>query len=148
MSSTLRHRALRLASTLPDESPVRAGLIKILADETSPVDEPGPSPLDLKSRIEKFQGLVQETVTEYCVKQFPNVAVPTITLEWGPRYVRIVKNDSAHSRSAFGFVDLTNGDLLKADGWKKPAKGARGSIYDVSTWKNSHSPMGMNYRYR
>jgi hypothetical protein len=27
-----------------------------------------------------------------------------------------------------GFIDLTNGDILKADGWKAPAKHARGNI--------------------
>jgi len=57
---------------------------------------------------------------------------PIIKLERGHRYVRIVKTDaSAHDRSAFGFIDTTNGDVLKAAGWKAPAKNfARGNVYD------------------
>lgn len=30
--------------------------------------------------------------------------------------------------SAFGFIDLATGDIFKAAGWSKPAKGARGNI--------------------
>ncbi len=52
----------------------------------------------------------------------------------GVKYVRIVGTrgaDSNHrgSRSVFCFVEVSTGNVLKADGWKKPAKGARGSIY-------------------
>ncbi len=56
-----------------------------------------------------------------------------LSLETGRRYARIVSEDGA-SRFAFGFVDLTNGDVLKADGWKAPAKNfARGNVSDANT---------------
>ena len=46
------------------------------------------------------------------------------------------------SKSVYCFIDLSNGDLLKADGWKKPAKGKRGSILnensDVGTVATVH----------
>lgn len=48
----------------------------------------------------------------------------------GKKYLRIVKTDGA-SRSAHSFIDLANGDVLKPDGWKRPAKGARGNIFDA-----------------
>jgi hypothetical protein len=44
----------------------------------------------------------------------------------GKRFVRIVMHTP--SRSVHAFVDLTTGDLLKAAGWKEPAKGARGNL--------------------
>lgn len=47
----------------------------------------------------------------------------------GKRFVRIVMKASGdHGGSVHAFVDLANGDLLKAAGWKAPAKGARGNI--------------------
>ena len=48
----------------------------------------------------------------------------------GPRYIRIVSEDKT-SRSSFCFIDKTNGNVLKAAGWKAPAKNfARGNIFD------------------
>jgi hypothetical protein len=54
---------------------------------------------------------------------------PTLSAEPGRRFIRIVA-DNGHQRSAWAFVDRENGDVLKCDGWKRPAKGARGNIYD------------------
>jgi hypothetical protein len=54
----------------------------------------------------------------------------TLVAERGRRYIRIVAEGNAQ-RSAWAFVDTTNGDVLKADGWKAPAKGSRGNIYDA-----------------
>jgi hypothetical protein len=47
----------------------------------------------------------------------------------GSRYVRVVSMDHG-SRSCHCFVDKTNGDVLKSAGWKAPAAGARGNIFD------------------
>ncbi len=47
----------------------------------------------------------------------------------GRKYIRIV-NTAYGSRSVFCFVEATTGDVLKADGWKRPAKHARGNIFD------------------
>ena len=55
---------------------------------------------------------------------------PQLSAMHGARYIRIVA-DNASQRSSFAFVDTTNGDVLKAAGWKAPAKGARGNIYDA-----------------
>lgn len=57
---------------------------------------------------------------------------PVLSLENGKRYARIVATDSS-SRSAFGFVDLGTGDVLKASSWKAPAKNfPRGNINDAN----------------
>lgn len=64
-------------------------------------------------------------------KHFPNL--PRVTLETmpGKRYIRIVRSDeSGVQRSVHCFIDTTNGDVLKAAGWKAPAKHARGNIFD------------------
>lgn len=63
-------------------------------------------------------------------------AYPTGDLNWGTviaepgrKYARLVlAYGNSGSRSAMGFINLTNGDILKSDGWKAPAKHARGNI--------------------
>lgn len=65
-------------------------------------------------------------------QQYPNLTPPTVEAMIGVRYARIVTRDTGHGgRSAWGFVDLTNGDILKAASWKAPAKHARGNIFDL-----------------
>ena len=56
--------------------------------------------------------------------------MPKLSGEGSARYIRIV-SEQPGTRSAFGFVDKTNGDVLKAAGWKGPAKNfARGNVFD------------------
>lgn len=51
-----------------------------------------------------------------------------IDVQMGKRYARLVTTFAGNVRSAFGFIDMTNGNILKAAGWKTPAKHARGNI--------------------
>jgi hypothetical protein len=51
--------------------------------------------------------------------------------EGGKRYLRIVL-DHGDGRRVFAFIDTTNGDVLKPDGWKRPAEKARGNLFDES----------------
>jgi len=62
-------------------------------------------------------------------KQFPNNPTRKLTYKTGRRYARIMVS-SGPSISAWGFIDMTNGNVLKAAGWKAPAKGPRGNIRD------------------
>lgn len=45
--------------------------------------------------------------------------------EVGQRYIRLVI-DSHGQRHVHAFVDRTNGDIIKAAGWKAPQKGVHG----------------------
>jgi len=47
----------------------------------------------------------------------------------GPKFTRIV-HESWGSRVVQCFVDNATGDILKANGWKGPAKGVRGHVTD------------------
>ena len=56
----------------------------------------------------------------------------------GKRYFKLIRRDSVHC-----FVDKTNGDVLKAAGWNKPAKHARGNIFDDHNglrWMGEYGP--------
>lgn len=63
-------------------------------------------------------------------------------VEYGQKFARIVRDDS--QRCVYCFVDLSNGDILKADGWKKPAKGKRGSIWNEGCDVGNNKPCDLN----
>ena len=68
---------------------------------------------------------------DWAARDWRHAAPPTFTAEYGVKNVRIVTNDNtAHSRSVYCFVDVATGDIMKAEGWKKPAKDKRGSIWN------------------
>ncbi len=72
---------------------------------------------------------------------------PQLSAEMGRRYVRIVKTlyRDPTNRSVFCFVDTTTGNVLKAAGWKAPAKHARGNIYADDNGAGAVSAYGARY---
>lgn len=98
------------------------------------------SPADLTNFADMLQTWLQ---TNWA--QVGNVGpLPTIQVMTGPKYARLVVINYGDQRSAYAFVDLSNGDLLKCDGWKKPAKGKRGNIFAAMPL-NGCTPYGMAY---
>jgi len=51
---------------------------------------------------------------------------------FGKKYAKLIKSENHGGnivgRSAFCFIDLATGDILKAASWAAPAKGVRGNI--------------------
>lgn len=79
----------------------------------------------------------QKIGDDYFAANYPNSPLPrpVLVVMKGKRYARIVRqetddNGKIITRSAHAFIDLTNGDVLKPDGWKAPAKHARGNLFD------------------
>lgn len=92
-------------------------------------------------RFELFLDGAKDIVDDYYVDSTIN---PVLEVTHGKRYIRIIKKDQRGGDSAWGFVDKTNGDVLKASSWKSPAKHARGNIFDTwngTRWVNWHGPM-------
>lgn len=56
-----------------------------------------------------------------------------VTLEVGSKNVRVVQHTG--TESVYCFVNIETGDILKAAGYKAPAKGARGNIFNPETYK-------------
>lgn len=110
-----------------------------------PVAAPAPSPAEFDRALNEFLAYVNDMIVKYMQKSFPTLSPGSVSVMHGQRYVRLVKSDSdGGSRSAYGFVDKRNGDILMAAGWSAPAKHARGSIFRPETWKNA-GPYGMAY---
>jgi hypothetical protein len=65
----------------------------------------------------------------------------------GRRYIRVVKQYDPPNgqRLVHCFVDKTNGDVLKSASWKKPAKYARGNIFDQHNGLNGVTAYGGKY---
>ncbi|UYD60349.1 hypothetical protein OPFAMLBM_00350 [Aeromonas phage avDM12-TAAL] len=60
------------------------------------------------------------------------------SVEYGKKNARVVRSDwNGSSRSVVWFVDMTTGDILKANGWKAASKYVRGN---VSNWKAAMHP--------
>jgi len=55
----------------------------------------------------------------------------------GKKYQRVVMHTrpGGHGDSVAFFIDRNTGDVLKAAGWKAPAKGVRASLFDLDDIK-------------
>jgi len=77
--------------------------------------------------LAECQSIVTEHMRNYGWEQVLSIAK-------GRRYDKIVKADMNRpdnpSHSVYGFIDKTNGNILKAESWRKPAKHSRGNIYE------------------
>ncbi len=58
-----------------------------------------------------------------------------VTLEEGHKFIRVVKSHGG-SRHVYCFIEKATGNILKASGWRSPAKGSRGSIYNPASYEN------------
>ena len=99
---------------------------------------------DFDTAINSFVAACQEISDNHAKAWFPDAheRMPaTISIgDGGVKFKRIVRAD-AGQRSVHCFVAVADGfnkkmgnwkagDVLKADGWKAPARGARGNIFD------------------
>lgn len=91
--------------------------------------------MDFQTALNNWLTKAQKLVTDHELKSFPKLVEigggTTLSIDpGGKKFIRIVASQyNGKSRSAFAFIDIATGDVLKPDGWKRPAKGARGNIY-------------------
>ncbi len=117
----------------------------------APSDPEADAKLAFDGALESFLMRAQTMIDEYYAKHYKNLKAPKLVKDPGRRYVRIwrreldndgnIRNDNRGS--AYCFIDK-NGDILKPDGWKKPAKHARGNIFDADPLE-AVNPHGANY---
>ena len=95
-----------------------------------------------------FVAGVQEMIDTHFAANYKNLSPNKLSVQRGKRYVKIVttcinaSDGSEGQRSVWGFIDNSNGDILKAAGWKAPAKHARGNIFSANQFENvnEHGP--------
>lgn len=80
------------------------------------------------------------------VERFSNLPATVYTTERGKKNIRIVTQDSnGNNRSAFCFIRIEDGAVLKSAGWKAPAKHARGTIFTNTPKDYGVDSYGANY---
>jgi hypothetical protein len=95
--------------------------------------------------LAEFLRLAQEMIVANNAASTPVLKPRVLSTMNGVRYVRVVIADaSGAARCAYAFIDRTTGDILKPDGWKRPAKGVRGNIFAANPIAGV-GPYGANY---
>ena len=86
-------------------------------------------------QLDEFLGFAQQVSNADYFKFAPDRMAMAPVLEFSDisgrtKYARIFTATTGQ-RMSWGFINLINGDVLKCDGWKKPALNfARGNIFD------------------
>lgn len=100
-----------------------------------------------REQIEDFVVALGAKINASDHAEFPTCATNwrIVQAQWGKKNVRLVTKragaavDGGYDHaSAYCFVEIATGNILKPAGWKAPAKHARGNILkgDASNWWN------------
>jgi len=103
--------------------------------------------MDFETALAKFMEYITISKQEYIAQHFSRLTPPTYSLERGIKNIRVVSTDAdgMKQRSVFCFIRIDDGAVLKAAGWKAPAKHARGTIFTDDPSKYGVSTYGANY---
>lgn len=106
----------------------------------------------LNERVVKFLELSQAMCDSYMRERFPTLPLFMLIIAGGTKYLKIQSEEWRGSadkpekgHSAWCFIDVTNGDILKPESWKKPAKHARGNVFDDDYGLSCVGPYGPSY---
>lgn len=78
-----------------------------------------------KSYVDDYCTAIQTATARHYEKRGYSMNPGMVYPEYGRRFARIV-HESTNHRHVHAFVDMTNGDVIKAAGWKAPQKGKDG----------------------
>ena len=127
----------------------------IAAVQPDPVQpDYSPSAEDIVAAARAFcaevAAVIEANYKQVCPNMVAAGVMDSARIELGRRYAKILRTEilggKTHDRGAFGFIDLTNGAILKPASWAKPAAGARGNVLDIAGRRHSYTPYGINYR--
>ena len=95
----------------------------------------------------KFLNIAQGIVDDHIRRNFPTLDGELLVFDKpGRRYQRIwAVNQGTKSRRVYCFLQYDNGDVLKAESWKKPAMHARSNIYDPDSGASGITYFGAKY---
>lgn len=87
-----------------------------------------PDTTDINECMQLMLGMMKAASDLHYSTNFPMLDRPTFDYMIGKKYARFF-TDNGNQRSVCFFVDMTTGDVWKADGWKRPALNfVRGNI--------------------
>ena len=100
----------------------------------------------------RWQDACVKLYENHMEENYPNNTKGILLGDFGIRYVQMhlvgpidSQTGRPQSNSAWAFIDRRNGDVLKPASWKKPAKHARGNIFDADGGMKLIGPYGPAY---
>jgi len=125
------------------------GIKPNLSTTTKTLKVNGKNGLSFDEAMDNLLVKIQENYDEWYSKTDYESKKMNLSLKEGRKFIKVV-----HDNSVWGFVakvdgvnkgvPMLKGDILKAAGWRAPAKHTRGSIFDSEMHK-SFSWTGPNY---
>lgn len=102
-----------------------------------------------ETELANFINDLAAKVNEYEKEHYPDTGVlfrSVFSYTVGKKYARICKKCIAHTGkgSAYAFIRLEDGAILKPAGYKTPAKGVRGNIR-LPFWLTACNPFSVAY---
>lgn len=106
--------------------------------------------MTMQQGIDRFLRDAQAMLDTYMETNFPRNPKRKLVTEVGKRFIRVVSTDvddqgDTVSKSCYCFIDFTNGDILKSESWKKPAKHARGNVRTYRNIEDVVNTYGAHY---
>lgn len=108
--------------------------------------------MTFQEALDAFSKKLTEKMEEYNKtmvewnKQHPDKPYYSMSLEPGSKNIRVVCiTGGGVSASAYCFIEKETGTILKTAGWKMPAKGARGNIFNPETYARMDHTTGWLY---
>tara|TARA_Y100001973_G_C5005566_1_gene235830 strand:- start:242 stop:631 length:390 start_codon:yes stop_codon:yes gene_type:complete len=125
------------------------GIKPVIGNTTKTQKVNGKNGLSFDEAMDNLLVKIQENYDEWYSKTDYESKKMNLSLKEGRKFIKVV-----HDNSVWGFVakvdgvnkgvPMLKGDILKAAGWRAPAKHSRGSIFDKEMHK-SFSWTGPNY---
>jgi hypothetical protein len=97
-------------------------------------------------RLAKWLEVAQNIVNLNYAK-FPELEPSVLEMSDGRRYIRVdtIRDGGTGQRSVWAFIDKQTGDVLKPQGYRKPAKQPRGNLFDEYHGLEMLTPYGPAY---
>jgi hypothetical protein len=98
-------------------------------------------------RLDRWLWSAQDLINKNYATHFSNLTPSLLEMSDGRRYIRIdsIADGGRGQRSVWAFIDKKTGDILRAAGYKAPAKHARGNLFDAMQGTEMLTPYGIGY---
>jgi hypothetical protein len=131
----------------------KSKLKEIIREEIQKLDEEAQG---YKRALDKFLKFANKKYTAQYKKDYPKIFASgaykqIAVLKPGKKYDRVVDvnaNEPKKPTSVHAFIERETGDIYKAAGYNKPAKGARASIFDPNSYKHADAHGAWLYKRR
>lgn len=124
-------RPIKMGQGAYDDEDMAFKIVSLKAHDVS-VHSSATVSADMKADIERWLKELRTHIEKITLEKDPAKAFMQRTIGWtkGPKFYRVYiesKDGGGNDRSAYCFIDM-EGNIYKADSWKRPAKGIRGNV--------------------